>query len=159
MCGTAAQHRETSTGAAMVFKSTNSSSGTAAHRDTCDTLWTSGEAETQTFTPTELTSAADIHRCRAMVLKKITPTKVLLPLEIHVTLCGLQATHKPTFLLPQSSHHRQTSTGAAKVFKITNSNKGTAGHRDRYDTLWASSDAQTHTLAFAELPHCSIAAR
>ena len=42
---------------------------------------------------------------------------VLLPIELHVTLCGLQATHKPTLLLPQSCHHRQTSTGAAMEFK------------------------------------------
>ena len=36
----------------------------------------------------------------AMVLKK-TVIK-LLPIEIHVTLSGIQATHKPTLLLPQS---------------------------------------------------------
>ena len=36
----------------------------------------------------------------------------------------------------------------------------TASHRDAFDTLGASGDAQTHTLRFtpAELPHCSIAA-
>ena len=36
----------------------------------------------------------------AMVLKK---TKVLLPIEIHVTFVRLQTTHKPTFLLYFSS--------------------------------------------------------
>ena len=43
----------------------------------------------------------------AIVLKKVTVTNVLLPIEIHVALFGLQATHK----LPQNSHQRQTSTG------------------------------------------------
>ena len=61
--------------------------------------------------------------------------------------------------LPQSFHHRQTSAGAAMVFKITNSNKGTTARRDKCDTLWASGGAQTHTLAPAELLHCSIATR
>ena len=59
---------------------------------------------------------------------KPTATKVLLPIEIHMTLFGLQATHKPTLLLPRScltvvsllgvcrtttAHHRQTFTSAA----------------------------------------------
>ena len=187
-------------------KITNSNKGTAAHRDTCGTLWASGDAQTHTLTAAELPLPADVHRCRngiekktvtevllpidihvtlfglqathkstlllpqsshhqqtstgaTMVLKNPTVTKVLLPIEIHVTLFGLQATHKPTLLLPQSSHYRQTSTGAVMIFIITNSNKGTGAHRDKCDTLWASGDAQTHTLASAELPHCSIAAR
>ena len=45
------------------------------------------------------------------------------------------------------------------VFKITNSNKGTAARQDKCDTLWASGDVQTHTLAPAELRHCSNAAK
>ena len=36
--------------------------------------------------------------------------------------------------------------GATIVFKISNCNKGTAAHRDACDTLWASGDAQTHTM-------------
>ena len=39
-----------STGVAMVLKHINSNRGTAAHRDTCDTLWASGDAQTHTFT-------------------------------------------------------------------------------------------------------------
>ena len=36
----------------------------------------------------------------------------------------------------------------------------TASHRDTFDTLWASGDAQINTRRFtpAKLPHCSIAA-
>ena len=36
----------------------------------------------------------------------------------------------------------------------------TASHRNTFDTLWASGDAQIHTRRFtpAKLPHCSIAA-
>ena len=36
----------------------------------------------------------------------------------------------------------------------------TASHRNTFDTLWASGDAQIHTrrLTRAKLPHCSIAA-
>ena len=112
-------HRQMSTGAAMVLKKINSNKGTAAHRDTCDTLWASGDAQTHTLTPGEFPSPADIHLCRNS-LKKKAVTTVLLPIEIHVTFCGLQGTHKPTLLLPESSHHRQTSTGATKVIKITN---------------------------------------
>ena len=90
------------------------------------------------------------HRCRNGIKKKQTVTNVLLPIEIHVALFGLQATHK----LPQSSHPPQTSTiyrCSNAVFKITNSNKGTAADRDKCDTVWASGNAQTHNLAPAEL--------
>ena len=34
-----------------------------------------------------------------MVLRQKTVTKVLLPIEVHVILIGLQATHKSTLLL------------------------------------------------------------
>ena len=89
--------------------------------------------------------------------KSPTVTKVL-PIEIHVILCGLQATHKP-ILLPQSCHHRQTSTGAAIAFKITNSNNsGAAAHRNTCGALWASGDAQAQTLTSAELPSTADAA-
>ena len=48
-----------------------------------------------------------LHWCRNYCIKKVTVTNVLLSIEIHVALFGLQATHK----LQQNSHHRQTSTG------------------------------------------------
>ena len=43
----------------QLYKKSNSNKCTAAHRDTCGALWTSGDAQT----PAELISAADIHRC------------------------------------------------------------------------------------------------
>ena len=70
-----------------------------------------------------------LHRCRNGMKKKTVTKNVLLPIEIHVALFGVQATHK----LPQSC--RQTSTVAAMVFKITNSKKGTAAHRDKCGTV------------------------
>ena len=85
------------------------------------------------------------------MLKNGTATNELLPIEIHVALCpfGLWASgdaQTPTELLSPVDIHRCRNT----VFKITNSNKGTAAGRDKCDTVWASGDAQTHTLAPAE---------
>ena len=56
-----------STGAAMVLriKKHNSNKCTAAHRNTCCTLWASGDAQT----PAEFPSPADIHRCSSAVFK------------------------------------------------------------------------------------------
>ena len=65
-----------------------------------------------------------------------------------------QQTTSPTEL-PSPADIRRSSN---LVFKIANCNNGTAAHRDKCDTLWASADAQTYTLPLAE-PHCSIAAR
>ena len=56
-----------------------------------------------------------------------------------------------------AAQHRQTSNGAAMLFKRTNSISGTTAHRDTFTILWASGDAQTHTLTPALLPHCRIA--
>ena len=87
-------------------------------------------------------------------LKKKKGKKIMLPIEIHMTLVGLQAMHKSTLLLPQCSHHRQTSTGAAMVIENPNSNKGTAAHRDACDFLWASGDAQNpHSLLHPSSQH------
>ena len=94
--------RQTSTAAAaMKFKQKNSNKGTAAHRGICNIFYASGDSQIHTLTPAELPSPADIHRCRNGILKK-TVTRVLQTIEIHVTLCGLQATYKSTLLLPQS---------------------------------------------------------
>ena len=54
---------------------------------------------------------------------------------------------RPAELPSPPDIHRRSNA----VFKITNSNKGTAADRDKCDTLWASGNAQTHTLAPAEL--------
>ena len=76
---------------AMVLKKRNSYKCTAAHRDTWGTRWASGDAQTLA----EPQSPADIHRCSNAVFKIANSNK-------DVTLCGLQATLKPTLLLPQN---------------------------------------------------------
>ena len=153
-------HRQTSTGATRILKPPDSNKeGTAAHRDTCDTLWASGDAQIDTLFPAELPSPADIHRARNGIKKSQQSQRFCCPSRYMRLSVGFRRRTNPYSLLPPSSQHRQTSTGAARVFKIINSNKGTAAYRDKCDTLWASGDTQTHNLAPAELPHCSIAAR
>ena len=69
----------------------------------------------------------------------------------HRDACGTLWTSgdalTPAELLSPADIHRCSNA----VFKITNSNKGIDVDRDKYDTVSASGNAQTHTLAPAEL--------